>query len=304
MGITSLLIRQITVMFALIGVGFFLYRRRMLTDQGAKDMGNILLYLVFPAIILNNFCVEKTPEKVTEFVHSSLLSLICIILAVIISWIIYGKRDVVAAFSASFSNSGFIGLPIILAVLGPQSVFSISMLMALANIQLWTAGVYMMSGDLSLIKPQKLLKLPIVLAVIAGCLIFFLEIPVPSVVQSILTSVSGLNTPLAMIVTGIYLAQSDLLSMIRKKEIYMASLCRLIVIPVITAFVIRIIPLGSAVMKLAILIAVSCPTGTNTSILAQMYGKNYTEAAEIICVSTLLCVITLPVMVTIIQLIL
>ncbi len=291
-------------MFALIGIGFFLYRRKMLTDQGAKDMGSILLYLVFPAIILNNFCVERTPEKVTEFVHSSLLSLICIILAVVISWIIYGKRDVVAAFSASFSNSGFIGLPIILAVLGPQSVFSISMLMALANIQLWTAGVYMMSGDLSLIKPQKLLKLPIVLAVIAGCLIFFLEIPVPSVVQSILTSVSGLNTPLAMIVTGIYLAQSDLLSMIRKKEIYMASLCRLIVIPVITAFVIRIIPLGSDVMKLAILIAVSCPTGTNTSILAQMYGKNYTEAAEIICVSTLLCVITLPVMVTIIQLIL
>ena len=294
MGITGLLFKQIIVMFVLMGIGFIFYRKKLVSDQGSKDLGKLLLFLVLPSVIINNFCVERTAEKVTEFIDSSLIALVCMIIALVISWIVFEKKDPVAAFSSTFSNCGFIGIPLVSATLGPQAVFSISTMVILVNVLQWTVGVYMMTKDPSYIQPKKIIAMPIVIAVIIGLVIFTVQIPVPQTVRSILTTITAMNTPLAMIISGIYLAQSDLLAMLKKTGTYVVCLFRLVIVPLISLLVVWLLPFGTTMTKLAVLISAAAPVGSNVAIFAQNYGCDYTEAVEHVCVSTVLCLVTLP----------
>ena len=299
MEIGILLLKQIINMFVLMCIGFVFYKKKMITDQGSKDMGKVLLYLVIPVVVISNFCIARTPEKVTELLHSALISVAAMAAAIVISHLFFGKRDGVACFSSAFSNAGFIGIPLVTAVLGSQAVFNISVMIVFVNALQWIYGVYVMTGDKSVISPGKIIKNPIVLAVAFALIIFFSGAGayVPSEVKGLFSIITGLNTPLAMMVSGVYLAQSDLAAMFRKKKTYIVSLFRLVIIPLVTLVLIKFMPIGTTEMKLAILIAAAAPVGSNVAIFAQAYNKNYTEAVEQVCLSTVLCLVTLPVMI-------
>ena len=97
-----------------------------------------------------------------------------------------------------------------------------------------------------------------------------------------------------MMVSGVYLAQSDLMKMIRKKDIYFICLIRLILVPLVVLCVFHFRPIGSNEIKMAILLAGACPVGSNVAIFAQQYDKDYKKGVEYVCISTLLSIITLP----------
>lgn len=298
MGVSVLLLRQIVIMFILMSIGFIFYKIKFISDQGSKDIGKILLYLVLPVVIIKNFVIERSAENIEIFIHATLISLVCMLTAMIISYLFFGKKDGVANFSSSFSNAGFIGIPLVEATLGSKAVFYISMMIVMVNALQWTYGVWIMTNDASVIKPKKIITNPIIIAVFAGLLIFLLQIPMPSIVSSIFGTISGLNTPLAMIVSGVYLAQSDLVKMLKKVNVYKVSLTRLVIIPIVTLLIFKILPFGSLDLKLAILIAAACPVGSNVAIFANMYNKDYVSAVEEVCMTTILCLITLPIVIT------
>jgi Predicted permeases len=298
MEIGMILLKQIVIMFVLMGVGFFLFRKKMITNQGSKDIGKILLYIVIPVVIISSFWIERTPEKTTALVQSAAISAVCMFLAVFISWLIFGKRNGISCFSTAFSNAGFIGIPLVQAVLGSDAVFYISIMIVLINALQWTFGVYMISGNKEVMNLKAVIKNPIVVSVVIGLFLYFLNVPCPEMASTLFSSIKGLNTPLAMIVSGVFLAQSDLGRMFAKKEVWTVSLFRLVLIPLITMFVFWVIPFGTLNIKLAVLIASACPVGSNAAIFAQQYEKSYTEAVENVCMSTLLCLITLPLVVT------
>ena len=106
-----------------------------------------------------------------------------------------------------------------------------------------------------------------------------------------------MNTPLAMIASGVFLAQIDIKKMVGKKDIYFLSLVRLVIIPLVTVLLIRLIPFGSREMKLSIILAAACPVGSNVAIFAQQYDKDYQKGIEHVCISTILCAFTLPVLI-------
>lgn len=293
------LIKQVIIMFVLMSVGYICYKKKLISDQGSKDIGNILLYVAIPVVIVSNFHVERTAEKTQAFFNSILFSFLAMLAAMIISYLIYHKKDRVSEFSATFSNSGFVGIPLIQAVVGNHAIFYISMTIVLTGVLQWTYGVFAISGDKSAMKPKKVLSNPVVIAVFIGSIIFFGNITLPSMVTNVFSIISGLNTPLAMIVSGVYLAQSDLLGMLRKKKVYEVSLIRLVLIPLITIVIFRLIPYENVDMLLAILLAAACPVGSNVAIYAQQYDKDYTSAVENVCISTILSIITLPLVVMI-----
>ena len=104
MGVSGLLLKQIVVMFILMSFGFLFYKIKFISDQGSKDISKILLYLVIPVVIIKNFMIERTAENVEIFIHAAIISLISMLVAMIISYIFFGKRDGVANFSSSFSK--------------------------------------------------------------------------------------------------------------------------------------------------------------------------------------------------------
>ena len=141
---------------------------------------------------------------------------------------------------------------------------------------------------------KKIMKNPLILSVGIGIVIYFLNIRLPKIAMDIISSISAINTPLAMIVSGVYLAQSDLLNAMRKKDAWLLSLARLIVIPLIVMLVFRFLPFGSTAMTLSILLAGACPVGSNVAVFAQQYDKDYRKGVEYVCVSTLLSILALP----------
>lgn len=280
-------------------IGFVLYKKKIISDQGSSDIGKMLLYLVIPVVIINSFCVERTAETTTALLHSAVIAAVAMAIAMLISTLIYGRKDGISTFSCSFSNAGFIGIPLVQAVLGSSAVFYISMMIVLVNILQWTYGVFTITGDKSVMSLKKVASNPIVISVLIGIILYFSGITLPETATSIFTLVGNLNTPLAMIVSGVYLAQSDLLKALKNFNVYKVSLLRLVIIPLVTLLIFKYLPFGSLTLKQAILIAAACPVGSNVAIYAQQYHKDYHSAVEQVCVSTLFCLITLPVIMTI-----
>ena len=292
-----ILLKQVTVMFLLMGVGFIAYKGKIISDQGSRDLGKLLLYIVMPVEVIHTFCIEPTAERIRDLSYSALLSVIAMGIGLVISRMVYHNSDRIGEFAAAFSNAGFIGIPLVSATFGESAVFYISTMIVLVNALQWTWGAYTITDDRSVINLKAVMKNPIILSVLIGLVLFFLNIRLPAIAETVFSSVIGLNTPVAMILSGIYLAQSNLLGMLRNKDGYILSLWRLILIPAAIMLVFRIIPLGSETMKLAIMLACGCPSGSNVSIFAQQYGKDYRKGIEYVCISTLLCLITLPLLV-------
>ncbi len=293
----TILLKQIIIMFALMAIGFIFFKKKMITVQGSSDMGKILLYLVIPVVIIQSFWIPKTPEKTTELFYSILLSFIAMVISVVISYIFFGKEDGISTFSSAFSNAAFIGIPLVTATISEEAAFFIAMMIVLINALQWTIGVYMISKDKNAIHIKKIITNPIVISVVIGLILYFSGIPQPEIMTSLFSNIKGINTALAMIISGAYLAQSDLLEMLKKKNTYLVCLFRLLIIPLLILIILYILPIGTLDIKLTIVIASACPVGSNVAIFAQQYNKNYTEAVEQVCLSTILCLITLPLLV-------
>lgn len=296
MEILTILLKQIALMFILIMVGNILCRKKMITLAGSGEMGKILLNVVIPCVIINSFWCERTAEKTEALLMGTLISLLVMGISVAIAWIIFGLKDGVSCFSSAFSNAGFIGIPLVQAVLGSSAVFHISVMIVLVNFLQWTLGMYILTGDAGKMKFSVVMKKPVVLSVAAGVIIYFLNIPRFAFTDTLLSSLTSVNTPVAMFVTGVYLAQSPLSTIVSSRKTWTVSTLRLLVIPFVTLLVVKMIPYGNLEMKTAIMIAAACPVGSNVSIFAQQANASFQDATSQVCLSTLLCLFTIPVM--------
>lgn len=289
-----ILIRQVIIMFLLMMIGYYAYKRKFISDQGSKDIGKILLNIALPMIVLSNFCIENNPETTTQLIQSGILALICMAASIFVSILVFHKTDRIGEFSAAFSNAGFIGIPLVQATFGNSAVLYISILIVLVNFLQWTYGVFTITDDINAMKPKIVLSNPIFLAVILGLIIYTSGFQMPEIASSILSTVSAINTPLAMMLSGVYLAQSNLGLMLKDKRAYLVSFVRLLLIPLVLIVLFRLIPIGNETMKLVVLLAGAAPVGANVAIFAEQYEKDYVAGIEYVCVSTLLCILTLP----------
>lgn len=296
MEILTILLKQIVLMFVLIMIGYVLCRKKLITLQGSGEMGKILLNVVIPCVIINSFWCERTAEKTASLLQGSVIAAVVMAVAVIISTLVYGLRDGVACFSSAFSNAGFIGIPLVQAVLGSTAVFYLSLMIVLVNFLQWTYGLYVLTGDKGKMKLSVVATNPVVISVVAGIVIYFLNLPRFAFTDTLISSITAVNTPLAMLVTGVYLAQSPLYDIISDQNTWKVSVLRLLIIPVVSLLVIKLFPFGTQEMKVAIMIAAACPVGSNVSIFAQQVGASFKDATCQVCLSTILCLVTIPLM--------
>lgn len=120
----------------------------------------------------------------------------------------------------------------------------------------------------------------------------------------VVSTIASMNGPLAMIVLGIYLAQIPLKFLFTEGIVYKCTFVRLILIPALSIVLMMLIPKKYLMIKLAILITASAPVGSNVAIFAQLYDKDYTRAVKEVCMSTLFCIIIMPVMIGIAEILL
>ena len=290
-----ILIRQILQMFLLAGIGFLLFRCGKITREGSRTIGNILIYVSLPAVIINGFLVERTAEHVYGLLWSAAASFVLLLVSVLVSHFVF-RKDPVGAFASSFSNPGFFGIPLVIAALGEGAVFYAAPFIALLNIGQWTYGVSRLNGQpvLQGLQPKKLIRAPFVIALLAGVALFALQLPLPEIISGGLRTVAGLNTPLAMFTVGIYLAQTDIPGMLKRKSLGLISAVRLLAIPLIALLLLWLLPESMQEMRTVLLICAACPVGSNVAVYAQLYGKDYPYAVETVVLSTVLSLASIP----------
>lgn len=292
-----ILLKQLITMFIFMGVGFVLFRKKMITENGSKELSSILLYIVLPAVIIHSYCVNRTPEKVQGLGLSFGVSAVLLILAMVISGLIFGRRHKIENIGVSFSNCGFMGIPLVEAVLGGEAVFYCSAFVAILLFLQWTYGVFIMTGDRKAISAKTIVTNPILISTVIGVVLFLVQVPIPKVVDGALGSLSALNAPVAMIVLGVYLAQTDIKSMFLDRTLYGASVIRLAVIPLASIALLCLFPASMNEMKMILLISASAPIGANVAIFAQKVGLDYTRAVKDVCLCTILSIISMPLLI-------
>ena len=289
------LAKQILEMFLLAGVGYLLFKAGKISGEGSRTLGNILIYVSLPAVIINGFLVERTPEHVSGILLSMAGALALILLSVLISHFIF-RNNPIGAFAAAFSNPGFFGIPLVIASLGREYVFYAACFIAFLNIGQWTYGVSRLTGQplRQGFALKKLIRAPFVIAITVGLVLFATQLPLPGILKDGLSAAAGLNTPLAMFTVGIYLAQTDLKKMLKDRSLYAVSAVRLLLIPLAALGILSLFPANLNGMKTVLLIAAACPVGSNVAVYAQLHGKDYPYAVETVVISTAFSLATIP----------
>lgn len=288
------LLNQLIIMFILILTGALLFKFGFISRQGSGELGRLLITIIIPCVILKAYITECTPEKLYQLFLSFFLAVLSLIIAMLISYLIYRDKYRIENFSASFSNAAFIGIPLVQALLGTEAVFFMTAFIASLNLLQWTYGVVIMSGRKDAVKPKKIITNPILIGLTIGLILFAGGITLPDAVLTSITYIGNMNTPAAMIVLGVYLAQTNILSMFTDFKLYLCVFLRLLLIPLVTIGVFALIPIGEADIKTAILVAACTPVGSNAAIFAQQNNLDYTYACKAVCLSTIISIVTIP----------
>ena len=227
-------------------------------------------------------------------------AVICHLIGILVTTLLIrskGSPDAnIERYNAMYSNCGFIGIPLINSVLGSSGVFFLSAYIVVFNLFSWTHGVVLMEKTFSWKNVRKGLLSPMVVATVIAVLLFFSRLRFPEVVLDSMNYVADMNTPLAMMVAGFSVAQTDILKMCTKLRVYFSCFLKLVLIPVIMIFILKVIPLPRDV-AMTTLIASACPAATTGTMMAIRYKQNYTYSSEMFALSTILAVATIPLIV-------
>ena len=297
-----ILLRQIAIMALLMAVGIYLSRKGFLSPQGTKDLGAILLRIIIPCVIVKSYITTYSRERLLELALSAGLALAAFILAMGIAYLVYGKRRRIENFASAFCNAGFIGIPLAQAVIGDEGVFYMAASVALLNLFQWTYGVYIMTDRRDSISDKTIAKNPVVIAIVIGIALFLSRLPVPGIVTSTLGYIAGMNTPVAMILMGTYMAKLPWRKLLDKRA-YGCVLLRLVLIPAAVLAVFWALPITNQNVALAAYLAAATPVGANICVFAQQYDCDYEFSVVTVCLSTVLSIVTVPLMVSLAQMV-
>jgi len=297
MTISLLIFRQLCIMFLYLLIGFALYRGKIITAAGSKELASLLVYLIIPTVIIKSFCTVRTSQTLAALGISAAVGILLLAVSILIAKVLFRNRPI-EHFAAAFSNAGFMGIPLIQAALGDTALLYIVPFIAVLNLLQWTYGADVLRQSHEKMSLRNIILNPIMLGTAVGLFLFLTNLgtKLPDVLGTALNGVCAMNTPLAMLVLGTYLAKEKLSTLFTRGGLYTVSAVRLLLIPAASALVLLVLPIDSTI-KYAILIAASCPVGANVAVYAQLYDKDYAYASQTVVLSTLLSILSLPLIV-------
>lgn len=289
---------QVLILFILIGVGFLCGKARFLTDSAVKGFTDIVLYIVTPCVIIHSYQREFDPAMLKALMISAAASLASFALDILLAELTVHdkdkKREKVLKFGVVFSNCGYMSLPLQSALLGEEGVFYGATYVALFNIVMWTYGVIVMSGDKKSISIKNIVLNPGMIGTAAGILLFLTSVRLPAIIGEPISSLAALNTPVPMMIIGYNLSKSKI--SIRGANAYFTIVMRLVVTPLLMLGGLYVCGIKGSLM-ISLVVALSAPIAAGTTMFSEKYGADTPLSAALVSVSTLLCIVTMPLIV-------
>ena len=247
-----IVLTQMIKLFLIMCLGFGLYKWNIFDQHTKQHLTKLLLYVTTPALIIHSF-VENTGNDDKSilgelFITATIFYLALSLVAIILNKVLRIKKPSqgVYLFMTVFGNVGFMGFPVVDALLGIEGVFYAAIFNCVFNISVFTIGIFLITfdsrGSNSSIKDffnLKTLLNPGILCCFVAAFLFLLDVPVPAVFLDVLDSVGGLTSPIAMMLVGASLAVMDIKELFGDYKIYVYTLLRQIVLPIGAWFLIR-----------------------------------------------------------------
>lgn len=290
-----ILIKQILVMLAMMSIGMVLYKIGQIDEKGVAQLSNLALYVATPCVVIRSLAIPYNAKQMSTGVMVMLFFLIIFAVSVVVARFGCGKPDRVGQFAVVFSNSGFVGIPLIQGILGDEYVFYVTMTMVVGTITFWTYGVLLMSGDKKEISVKKILTNPNLIAVVVGMVIFFAVDELPYIIAQTLNGMANLNTGMGMIILGATLGASNIGLMITDTRLYKAIALRLVVVPLVCIPILMFMPVPFEV-RMVLMIIAAAPAASATSMLALKYGGDYSYGTGLAIGTTIVSMLTMPLM--------
>ena len=286
---------QIIKMFIMMVVGFVLFKKHVLNEDRIACLSNILLMIATPCTLITSFNQNFSIEKLKELLLSFAFSFIIYFLFILAAKLLYPKKDArIERFAVVFSNAGFIGIPLVSGLMGIEAVFYLSPYIVCFYLFVWTYGVMTMSGLRDSVSFKKIVSNPCLWAVLLGLIVFLLPVKPAAPIMDAISMMGSMNTPMAMIILGAYLGKEPIITIFKDRKSYQISLYRLIVLPLGLILLFKFVPLKYETIRLIMLIAAAAPVGALAPVFAQMFNQDIGYAARTVSLSTILSLISMP----------
>ena len=309
MHISILLMEQIIQLFLMIFMGFLIVKAKLLNSEDSKVLSIIVLYLIIPCVIINAFQVDYTSQTVKGLLIALAGSVMTqVILLIVVS--ILGKvlhLNEVEVASIYYSNSGNLIVPIVTFILGKEWVLYGCVFMSVQLVFIWTHCKKIISRESSYDWRKIILNINMI-SIAIGIVLFLTRIHLPEDINSTLSAVGSMIGPASMIVTGMLFAGMDFKQIFASRRVYFVTFLRLIIVPAIALVLIKFSHLASLSsngpkIMLIVFLAIITPSASTVTQMCQVYGNDSQYASAINVVTTLLAIITMPLMVMLFQIV-
>lgn len=294
------ILNQTIIMLILIAVGVLCAKLKIISSDTNRELSKFVLQVVNPVVIFMSYQKEYETRLVKNLLITFALSVLAFAVILAVAYIFVRKKDgrhtEVERFSSIYSNCAFMGIPLMSALFGDEGVFYLTAFITVFNLVVWTHGVIIISGEKNVKEVVKVFYSPTMIAIVLGILTFFLKIKLPAVPESALNFIKEINTPMAMIVSGVTISATNVPKLLKNARLYFICLVKLIIIPAVLALVMSLFSVDEEV-RMTVIVAAASPPAAMCTLFCIKYNKNSVYASEIFTAGTILSVLTLPVIV-------
>jgi malate permease and related proteins len=295
------IIKSVISLFLIMLIGIYGCKKGIINSTVNKGLANILLEIALPCMVITSFNFPYDAgiklNVIKTFYYSFATYIIMTILSLMLMIPVKDEKKTILHFSNIFTNTGYIGFPILNAIYGAEAVMYGSIFNIFFTIFLWTYGIIIFKGKMErkeLAKELfKALKNPSLIAVYIGITMMIFDFKLPGVISSSASSIGAMTGPMSMIVVGAMAYNINVKEYIKDWTIYYGVVVKLMIIPTILWFISFLIKDRSIVSNSVIILA-SMPAAAMTSIFADSFDVQRDYAAVIVVTTTLLSIFTLP----------
>ncbi len=294
-----ILLQQMIVLFIYMMIGYFCCKKDLLDIETSDKISWIVVNIANPGLIINAAINGDGAVKGKELFSITGLAVILFVSLILVGLVIpvlfripKENRGLFNSMS-TFNNIGFMGFPIISATYGNEALLYASVFVLPFNALIYTYGIHKIGGGNNKFALRKIMNVGVIACLISLVICVF-QIQMPDFVKTTTSGLSDLTAPLSMMVIGMSLTQMDLKEMFLDLKLIGFSLFKLLVVPVLGMMVITRV-LDNEMLQSVCMIMMATPAASITVMLAQQYKGDVEMASKGVALTTLLSVVTIPI---------
>ena len=312
---TTDVILTLAKVFIMILPGYVLSKMNILNENHTVGMSNLITYVTYPCMVICAMQLEFSWEILNNCKYVVLVFLGVVIVAMILSKILTtvirlpSSQSGIMAFMMVFGNTGFLGLPVLNGLFGKEAVFYGALCDSSVDLLIFSLGVTLIrqaaKGDerMGLGETLKGIINPCFVCVIIGLVLYVLQITLPDIISGPLDMLGSATSPLAMMVVGAHLGRISFREMFMSKPSYLVCLLKLLVAPAVALIFVKLLVGSGTIFGTVIVMEAAMPCAMLSVILSEYYKADVEFATKGVMLTTILSLITIPVVAIVLQLI-